>query len=129
MLRHMLETYNVCPCFQNNVANITADKILKIHWSKLYEGFLQYDKCCFHRQALNCSQPFCGKRVGKCKSLEPRVGVFNCLTSSLLSLQQHGKANYNLYWPWPSEKVSSSIFHQLVKLTCKWLTLCRFVQN
>jgi len=60
---------------------------MKIIRTKLYEGVLQYDKFCFQRQALNCSQNFCGYRVGKLRLLVPKGGILKRLMSSSLSLQ------------------------------------------
>jgi len=80
-------TYNFIPCFQKRTANTVDEITINIMRVKLYEGLLQYDKYCFHRQALNCPQPFCGKRVGKCKSVESGGGLLRCLTSSWLSLE------------------------------------------
>ena len=80
-------TYISFPFCQKSRPNITAEQIIDSKRAKLYAGLLQYDKCCFHRHATNCILVLCGKRVGKCKSLEPGCGSLNCLTNSMVSLR------------------------------------------
>lgn len=52
--------YISCPCFQKSAPIIKDESTKYDRRTKLYAGLLQYERCCFHKQALNWPQPFCG---------------------------------------------------------------------
>ncbi|KAK2634479.1 hypothetical protein Ddye_029271 [Dipteronia dyeriana] len=60
--------------------------VINTNCTRLYFGLLRYVIRCFQRHVLNCSHPFCGKRVEKHSSFEPCVGRLNSLTKSLFFL-------------------------------------------
>lgn len=80
-------TYKCFPFCQKIALKISDAMIKNMKRVKLYSGLLQYDKCCFHKHAIYCTLPLCGKRVGKCKSFEPGGGSLNWFTNSMVSLQ------------------------------------------
>jgi ABC-type arginine transport system ATPase subunit len=53
----------------------------------LYGGFRQYDRCCFHRQAIHWVKKDCECCVVKYKSLEPSGGTLSSLIKVLFLLK------------------------------------------
>jgi hypothetical protein len=78
--------YNLDPRSQNIVPNIKAIKVVKRNLTAVYGGFLQYDQCCFHKQAIHCVTNDVEYFVGKQRSVEPGAGVLNPAMSALFLL-------------------------------------------
>lgn len=57
--------YLLVPRSQNIVPNIKAITVVKKILTAVYGGFLQYDKCCFHRHAMHCTMKDWEYCVGK----------------------------------------------------------------
>lgn len=51
--------YLFLPIPQNMVPNKSATAIVKRYLTTIQGGFLQYDRCCFHRQANHCVRKSC----------------------------------------------------------------------
>lgn len=89
---HYMEKYTIklpyilSPFCQKSAPNIKEDAAVIANRPRLYLGFLQQDRCRFQRHALNCSHPFCGKRVGKSNAFVPCAGKLSSLTRSLFFL-------------------------------------------
>jgi hypothetical protein len=47
------------PRFKNIVPKMRAITVVKKILVAVYDGFLQYDLCCFHRQAMHCVKKGC----------------------------------------------------------------------
>lgn len=82
------QTYIVCPFCQRSAPNNNEDAAVIVNLPRLYCGFLQQERCCFQRQALNCSHSFCAKRVEKCSFFAPSAGQLSSLTSSSFFLNR-----------------------------------------
>uniref|UniRef100_A0A0A9HXR2 Uncharacterized protein n=1 Tax=Arundo donax TaxID=35708 RepID=A0A0A9HXR2_ARUDO len=80
-------TYIFLPKFKKMVPNMRAITVVKNILVAVYDGFLQYDLCCFHRQAMHCVMKDCEYCVGKYKSLDPGGGVLSSLIKVLFLLQ------------------------------------------
>ena len=80
-------TYTFLPKLKKMVPNTKPISVVKKILVAVYDGFLQYDLCCFHRQAMHCMMKDCEYCVGKYKSLDPGGGVLNSLTKFLFFLQ------------------------------------------
>jgi hypothetical protein len=83
---HFISIYLLVPRFQNIVPNIKAINAVNNSLTAVYLGFLQYDKFCFHRQAMNWVKNGWEYRVGKYKSFEPAAGVLIPLINALFVL-------------------------------------------
>jgi hypothetical protein len=80
--------YLLEPISQNIVPNIKAVNVVNRSLTAPYGGFRQYDKCCFHRQAIHWVKKGCEYCVGKYKSFEPGRGVLSSLIKALFLLNQ-----------------------------------------
>jgi len=76
------------PKFKKMVLNMRATTVVKKILVAVYEGFLQYDLFCFHRQAMHCAWKDCEYWVGKYESFDLRGGLLSSLTKALFLLQQ-----------------------------------------
>ena len=87
------ETYmSLAFCQKRRPHNVEL-RNMKTMWVRLWEGFLQYEQCCFQRQAFSCPQPVCEKREGKLKASDPTDAELSCSTISLFSLQEKTEQN------------------------------------
>lgn len=129
--------------FRNNTANTIEDTSTNVIRTELYEGLLQYDKYCFHKQALNCTQKFWAKQVGKLSCFESADGMLNRSTRAIFSLQlesclQHA-LQYIYYYILYLWRALVSLQRKLVMeiksimiviaLTCKEMIPYKFLQN
>lgn len=69
------------------VPNRRATMVVKKNLTAVYGGFLQYDKCCFHRHAMHCTGNDCEYWVGKYRSLEPAGGMLRSFIKLLFLLK------------------------------------------
>lgn len=68
------------------VPKMRAITVVKKILVAVYDGFLQYDLCCFHRQAIHCVKKDCAYWLGKCRSVDPGGGVLSSLIKALFLL-------------------------------------------
>ena len=87
---------------QNMVPNNKAMTVVKKSLTAVYGGFLQYDRCCFQRQALHWLMNDCEYFVGKFKSGEPGGAILRSLIMSLFLLSASKLCsfivNHKSYW-------------------------------
>jgi hypothetical protein len=79
-------TYTFLPRFRKIVPKMRAITIVKNILVAVYDGFLQYDLCCFHRQAIHCVKKDCAYWFGKHRSVDPGGGVLSSLIRALFLL-------------------------------------------
>jgi hypothetical protein len=79
-------TYTFLPRFKKMVPKIRAITAVKKILVAVYDGFLQYDLCCFHRQAIHCVKKDCACWLGKYRSVDPGGGVLSSLIKDLFLL-------------------------------------------
>jgi hypothetical protein len=68
------------------VPKMRAMTVVKKILVAVYDGFLQYDLCCFHKQAMYCVVKGCEYWFGKNRSLDPGGGVLSSLIKALFLL-------------------------------------------
>jgi hypothetical protein len=78
---------------QNIVPKSGAITVVYKYLTAVYEGFLQYDVLCFHKQAKHCVRKFWEYYVGKDRSLESSGGFL----SSVIKILFLQKCNERMY--------------------------------
>jgi hypothetical protein len=80
-------TYIFFPKFKKMVPKMRAMTVVKKILVAVYDGFLQYDLCRFHKQVMHCVVVDCEYWIGKSRSLDPGGGVLSSLIKALFLLQ------------------------------------------